>query len=148
MPVSARVATQRIRSLCSSSISIISKLSVIRSGISPAKSSSSRSRFDPQMHTKAMERLRMEMDLRRAIERDQLLLHYQPVVSLTTGGVVAVEALIRWQHPERGLIPPLDFIPVAERTGMIGDIGQWVLVRACEQLKSWEREFGYDAPQS
>ena len=104
--------------------------------------------FDPAMHTAAMERLRMEMDLRRAIERDQLLLHYQPVVSLTTGGVVAVEALVRWQHPERGLIPPLDFIPIAERTGLIGDIGRWVLSRACEQLKRWERDFGYDAPQS
>jgi len=104
--------------------------------------------FDPAMHTAAMERLRMEMDLRRAVERDQLVLHYQPVVSLTTGGVVAVEALIRWKHPERGLIPPLDFIPIAERTGLIGEIGKWVLARACEQLKAWEREFGYDAPQS
>ena len=104
--------------------------------------------FDPAMHTAAMERLRMEMDLRRAVEREQLLLHYQPVVSLSTGVVVAVEALIRWQHPERGLIAPLDFIPVAERTGLIVEIGRWVLSRACEQLKAWEREFGYDAPQS
>src|SRR5438105_3536352 len=104
--------------------------------------------FDPAMHTAAMERLRMEMDLRRAIERDQLILHYQPVVSLSTGGVVAVEALIRWQHPERGLIPPLDFIPIAERTGLILDIGRWVLSRACQQLKAWERDFGYAAPQS
>jgi diguanylate cyclase (GGDEF)-like protein len=104
--------------------------------------------FDPAMHTAAMERLRMEMDLRRAVERDQLVLYYQPVVSLTTGGVVAVEALIRWKHPERGLIPPLDFIPIAERTGLIAEIGRWVLARACEQLQAWEREFGYDAPQS
>ena len=104
--------------------------------------------FDPAMHTAAMDRLRMEMDLRRAIERDQLLLHYQPVFSLSTGGVVAVEALIRWQHPDRGLIPPLDFIPIAERTGLIGDIGNWVITRACEQLKCWERDFGYAAPQS
>jgi diguanylate cyclase (GGDEF)-like protein len=104
--------------------------------------------FDQAMHTAAMERLRMEMDLRRAVERDQLVLHYQPVVSLSTGGVVAVEALVRWQHPERGLIPPLDFIPVAERTGVICEIGRWVLARACQQLKSWEHEFGYDAPQS
>jgi len=104
--------------------------------------------FDPAMHTAAMERLRLEMDLRRAIERDQLTLHYQPVFSLSTGGVVAVEALIRWQHPERGLIPPLEFIPIAERTGLIGDIGRWVLSRACQQLKKWERDFGYAAPQS
>ena len=104
--------------------------------------------FDPAMHTAAMERLRLEMDLRRAIERDQLILHYQPVFSLSTGGVVAVEALIRWQHPERGLIPPLDFIPIAERTGLIVDIGRWVISRACQQLKRWERDFGYAAPQS
>lgn len=104
--------------------------------------------FDPAMHTAAMERLRMEMDLRRALERDQLLLYYQPVFSLSTGGVVAVEALVRWQHPERGLIPPLEFIPIAERTGLISEIGKWVLSRACQQLKSWEREFGYEAPQS
>ena len=104
--------------------------------------------FDPAMHIAAMERLHLEMDLRRALERDQLVLHYQPVVSLTTGNLVAVEALIRWEHPERGLIPPLEFIPIAERTGMILDIGRWVLARACEQLKAWERTFGYDAPQS
>jgi diguanylate cyclase (GGDEF)-like protein len=104
--------------------------------------------FDPGMHIAAMERLRLEMDLRRAIERDQLLLYYQPVVSLASGGVVAVEALIRWQHPERGLIPPLEFIPIAERTGLIGEIGRWVIARACEQLKTWERDFGGRAPQS
>jgi diguanylate cyclase (GGDEF)-like protein len=104
--------------------------------------------FDPAMHTAAMDRLRLEMDLRRAVERKQLVLHYQPVVSLTTGGVVAVEALVRWQHPERGLVPPLEFIPIAERTGVIGEIGRWVIAQACNQLKSWEREFGYDAPQS
>jgi EAL domain-containing protein (putative c-di-GMP-specific phosphodiesterase class I) len=104
--------------------------------------------FDPGMHIAAMERLRLEMDLRRAIERDQLLLYYQPVVSLSSGGVVAVEALIRWQHPERGLIPPLDFIPIAERTGLIGEIGRWVLARACQQLKRWEEDFGGRAPES
>ena len=104
--------------------------------------------FDPAMHIAAMERLHLEMDLRRALEREQLVLHYQPVVSLTTGNLVAVEALIRWQHPERGLIPPLEFIPIAERTGMIIEIGRWVLARACEQLKAWERTFGYEAPQS
>ena len=104
--------------------------------------------FDPEMHIAAMERLHLEMDLRRALERDQLVLHYQPVVSLATGNLVAVEALIRWEHPVRGTIPPLEFIPIAERTGMIIEIGRWVLARACEQLKAWERTFGYEAPQS
>jgi diguanylate cyclase (GGDEF)-like protein len=104
--------------------------------------------FDPPMHAAAVERLRTETELRRALERDQLVLHYQPVVSLVTGSLVAVEALIRWNHPERGLVAPADFIPIAERTGIIREMGEWVLGRACEQLKSWEREFGYEAPQS
>jgi diguanylate cyclase (GGDEF)-like protein len=104
--------------------------------------------FDPGMHVAAMDRLRLEMDLRRAIERDQLLLYYQPVVSLSSGRVVAVEALIRWQHPERGLIPPLEFIPIAERTGLIGEIGRWVMGHACQQLKRWEEDFGRGAPES
>ncbi|HKO16441.1 MAG TPA: EAL domain-containing protein [Gemmatimonadaceae bacterium] len=104
--------------------------------------------FDPRMHTRAVERLRLETDLRRALERDQLTLHYQPVVSLGTGGILASEALLRWEHPVRGTVAPAEFIPIAERTGLIIDIGRWVLERACAQLQHWESSYGYDAPQS
>ena len=104
--------------------------------------------FDPRMHAEAVQRLRLETDLRRAVDRGQFHVHYQPVVSLESGRVVAVEALLRWQHPERGLVAPADFIPVAEETGLIGEIGRWVLDQACRQCQAWRREHGDDAPQS
>jgi diguanylate cyclase (GGDEF)-like protein len=104
--------------------------------------------FDPRMHEEAVRRLRLETDLRRALERDQFRLHYQPVVSLDTGRIVAVEALLRWEHPERGLVPPGDFIHVAEDAGLITDIGRWVLEQACRQCIIWRRDHGDDAPES
>jgi diguanylate cyclase (GGDEF)-like protein len=104
--------------------------------------------FDPRMHAQAVQRLRLEADLRGAIERKQFQVHYQPVMSLETGRVAAVEALVRWEHPERGLVAPADFIPVAEETGMIGEIGRWVLEQACRQCQAWRRDHGDDAPQS
>lgn len=104
--------------------------------------------FDPVMHEEALDRLQLETDLRRALERDQLSVHYQPVVSISSGAIIAVEALLRWEHPTRRMVPPATFIPVAERTGLIMEIGRWVLTEACQQLQSWHESFAEAAPRS
>ncbi len=102
-----------------------------------SKGDGSFERYLEGMHSGLIERIRLEADLRRAISNDDLVLHYQPTVDLATGVVAGVEALVRWPHPTRGLLSPLEFIPLAEASGQIRDLGRWVLHEACEQLALW-----------
>jgi diguanylate cyclase (GGDEF)-like protein len=95
-------------------------------------------RFSPALHQRIMDTMRTEIELRRALERGELVLYYQPVVELASGEVKGVEALIRWLHPEKGLVPPGMFIAVAESSGLIVTIGEWVLRQACQDLQNWE----------
>jgi diguanylate cyclase (GGDEF)-like protein len=93
--------------------------------------------FDAEMRARTQHRLELERELRYAVERDELVLLYQPVIALANGEIAALEALVRWQHPERGLLDPSDFIPVAEDSGLIEPIGRWVQEKACGQLLKW-----------
>ncbi len=149
------VADQRLHVRLSIGIALTSTSAVPSSLIRDADAAMHRAKerggdryelFDPKIRTRVLERIQKENELRDAIEADQLRLHYQPIVSVLDGGVVGVEALLRWEHPERGLVPPLEFIPLAEESGLIVPFGRWVLEHALEQLAVWQTSLGVVSP--
>jgi EAL domain-containing protein (putative c-di-GMP-specific phosphodiesterase class I) len=104
--------------------------------------------FDPAMHHRALALLEMETDLRRGLERNEFLVCYQPIVAFGTGRLAGFEALLRWRHPGRGLVLPADFVEVAEETGLIVSLGEWILRESCRQAAEWTRRFGVALPVS
>lgn len=97
--------------------------------------------FNSTMHAKALSQFQLETDLRGALDRHELRVHYQPIIDLTNSYIAGFEALVRWQHPQHGLVPPSDFVPLAEDIGMIDVLGQWVLAEACQQLRKWQTRY-------
>lgn len=97
--------------------------------------------FEKSMNAPALNFLELKAELRAAVDNEELLLHYQPIVSLSSGALTGFEALVRWNHPQRGLVSPVDFIPMAEDAGLISAIGRWVLYEACRQMRSWQEQF-------
>jgi EAL domain-containing protein (putative c-di-GMP-specific phosphodiesterase class I) len=102
--------------------------------------------FDEVLRNRALERVATERELRHALDTGELLLHYRPIVLLEGGILQGAEALVRWQHPERGLLPPGEFIPIAEQSSLILQLGAWTLREACQQAARWRARFGDRAP--
>jgi diguanylate cyclase (GGDEF)-like protein/PAS domain S-box-containing protein len=104
--------------------------------------------FEPEMESAIIGQLRMKAELARAVENREFTVYYQPTVELANGRLAGVEALVRWQHPERGLVPPLDFIPLAEQTGLIVPLGRFVLREACQQMRAWHTSYPTNPPMT
>jgi diguanylate cyclase (GGDEF)-like protein/PAS domain S-box-containing protein len=102
--------------------------------------------FEPEMREQVMMRITLESDLRQALERQELVVYYQPVVSLVDGRLIGFEALVRWKHPERGLLLPREFLPLAEETGLIIPLDRWVMRQACQQMREWQEQMPSDPP--
>jgi diguanylate cyclase (GGDEF)-like protein/PAS domain S-box-containing protein len=102
--------------------------------------------FDPEMHAEAIRRIEVESQLRVAIDQQQFLMYYQPTIDLQTGRLTGVEALVRWQHPHRGIVPPMEFIPLAEESGLIVPLGRWAIQEACRQVRIWQKEIPAQEP--
>ncbi len=111
-----------------------------------AKGNSCHEVFDSRMHASILSRLQLEADLRRAIDHKEFIVHYQPIMNLGNQRLVGFEALIRWNHPERGMIYPMEFIPLAEQNGLIAAIGEWIMRESCKQLAMWQRQYPQTPP--
>jgi diguanylate cyclase (GGDEF)-like protein/PAS domain S-box-containing protein len=101
--------------------------------------------FDKTMHVNALDLLELEIDLRHAIDRGEFVMYYQPIVSLENRSIVGFEALVRWNHPQRGLLLPMEFIPLAEETGLIVPLSLWIISESCRQMRAWQKQFPSDS---